>query len=83
MDSDYSAIYYLKLYYNRVQKQNHEPHHNRDDEGAGMAHKIISSKSSLNLQKIIGQYYAQTSFQIDPKCFQKVATEFLFSTIFQ
>ena len=39
--------------------------YSRDHKGVGVAHGIISPKN-----------IAQTSFQIDPKCFQQVAMEF-------
>jgi len=56
--------------------------HRRDDEGVGMAHKIISPKNQF-YQTMIGQhtnkgqYWFKLSINKLSECFQKVATEFL------
>ena len=54
-----------------------------------MAHQVKSPENQPQFsQTTMGQYWLcktkpKTSFQIDPKCFQKVATEFDFFNIFQ
>jgi len=55
--------------------------HSRDEQEVGMVHEVQSPENQPQFpQTMMGQYWlgktnAQTSFQIDPKCFQKVATE--------
>ena len=50
-----------------------------DDEEVGVANEVKSPKNQPQFsQTTMGQYWlgiAQTSFQINLKCFQKVATE--------
>ena len=55
--------------------------HSRDHEGVGMTHKRNHPKTSLNFPDnnevvFVRKNLVQTSFQIDPKHFQQVATEF-------
>jgi len=57
----------------------------RDIKGVGVAYKVNHLKTSHNFSR--WQWgsidYAQTSFQTNPKHFQKVATEFTKKIIFQ
>ena len=58
-----------------------------DHKGVGVAHEITSPKNQPQFSlTMMRQYWlGKTSLQIDPKCFQRVATEFkkkLFNRIF-
>jgi len=56
--------------------------HSKDNQEVGVANKVKSIENQHQFtQTVMGQYWLgktepKTSFQIDPKCFQKVATEF-------
>jgi len=56
--------------------------HSRDDKEVGVAHEVKSPENQPQIsQMAMGQYWLgktkpKKSFQIDPKYFQKVTTEF-------
>jgi len=58
--------------------------HSKDDQEVGVAHEVKALENQPQFsQMMVGQYWLgitkpmQRRFPIDPKCFQKVATEFL------
>jgi len=48
--------------------------HIRDEEGVGVAYKLNLPKNQSPDDD--GEHYVKSSFQIDPKSLQQVATEF-------
>jgi len=58
--------------------------HSWDNHEVGVAHEVKSPKHQPQFsQTMMGQYwFGKTKLSDDPKCFQKVATEFYYLTEF-